>query len=73
MWDHRLGREWGRRSTGRELFAMAIRNPPRFLLNEVYREHYARRAARDYVASYELGPDILCRLREPKARDAVSA
>ena len=43
MWDHRLGREWGRRSTGRELFAMAIRNPPRFLLNEVYREHYARR------------------------------
>jgi glycosyltransferase involved in cell wall biosynthesis len=63
MWGHRLGDEWGRRSTARELLVSAIRNPPRFLVEEVYHGYHGRRAAREFATGYELGPDLLCRPR----------
>jgi len=67
MWGHRLGDEWGRRPTAKELFKSAIHNPPRFLLKEVYGEYYGRKAAREFFAGYEIGPDHLCR---PRGLDA---
>lgn len=57
-WGHVMGEEWSRPPTTSQHLRRLVTRPDRWLL-ERFGAHYQRRAAAEYLAKYEVGPDLL--------------
>lgn len=62
MANHRLASEWGSSPTLNQEIRFLVRAPHRWLLH-MYGRRHSSAALREFRASYELGPDFVCKPR----------
>jgi GT2 family glycosyltransferase len=66
--NHRLAPIWGAPRSPRDHLASIVKNPAKWLLDDLYGRYYQRKAAESFAADYELTSSCICVKRPPASR-----